>query len=483
MAIRTRLTLWYTGLLAISLLGLGVLLYSAVGGILLSLLDDRLTDQAQAVVSLIAAENDPVAVMASGRARLPSIDVFDPLYYIQILQLDGRAVQLSENLRGRRLPLPSGITQDVAADQARYVSIQAEPGVHLRVISAPITLTNQPIGIVQVATSLATLDDAMAVIRRVWLVGSALALVLAAAVGNILARAALRPIMAITETAQQITNTEDLSQRIPVAVPTDELGRLTETINDMLGRLDALFQMQQRLVADVSHELRTPLTTIQGNLDLLRRGAADDPAMRVAALRAIGDETARMRRLVNDLLLLAQADAGLKLILQPVELDTLLLDVYRQTSVMTGGVTVRLGAEDQALVLGDADRLRQLLLNLVVNALKYTPAGGEVILGMRRTDGWALVTIRDTGVGIAAEDLAHIFDRFYRADPSRARSGGFGLGLPIAQWIAQAHGGRIEVESELGEGSVFTVWLPEAGAEEQGSRGAGEQRGKGAEEQ
>ena len=179
-----------------------------------------------------------------------------------------------------------------------------------------------------------------------------------------------------------------MSQRIPVAVPTDELGQLTETINDMLGRLDNLFQMQQRLVADVSHELRTPLTTIQGNLDLLRRGAADDPAMRGEALHAIGAETERMRRLVNDLLLLAQADAGLKLSLQPVELDTLLLDVYRQTSVMAGGVALRLGAEDQAMVQGDADRIRQLLLNLVVNALKYTPAGGEVTLGMRRSDGW-----------------------------------------------------------------------------------------------
>ena len=465
MAIRTRLTLWYTGLLAVSLLGLGVLLYSAVGGILLSLLDDRLTNQAQSVVSLIAAENDPLAVMASGRAKLPSIDVFDPLYYIQILQLDGRAVQLSENLRGQRLPLPADVTQNLSPGEARYRTIQPAPGVHLRVISAPITLTDQPIGIVQVATSLGGMDDALAVIRRVWLFGSALALVLAAVVGNILARAALRPITAITETAQQITNTEDLSQRIPVTVPSDELGRLTETINDMLGRLESLFQTQQRLVADVSHELRTPLTTIQGNLDLLRRGAADDPAMRSEALRAIGDETARMRRLVNDLLLLAQADAGLKLILEPVELDTLLLDVYRQTLVMAGGVTIRLGAEDQAMVQGDADRLRQLILNLVVNALKYTPVGGEVTLGMRRSDGWAQVTVSDTGIGIAAEDLTHIFDRFYRADPSRARSGGFGLGLPIANWIAQAHGGRIEVASEPGKGSTFTLWLPEARTE------------------
>lgn len=466
MSIRTRLTLWYTGLLAVSLVIVGVVIYSAVASILLSVLDERLISQAQDVVALIRAENDPLAVMASGRARLPSINVFDSQYYIQILQLDGRAVQLSENLRGQRLPIPQDALTNVASGQVHYYSLTTGSGARLRVISAPITLADRPVGLVQVAGSLANLDDALQGVRRALLLGSASALLLAAIGGNILARAALRPIKAITETAQQITGTQDLSQRIPVAVPNDELGQLTETINDMLARLDVLFQTQQRLVADVSHELRTPLTTIQGNLDLLRRGAADDPGARGEALAAIGAETTRMRRLISDLLLLAQADAGLELTLQPVELDTLLLDIYRQAQLMAAGVTVHLGAEDQALVQGDADRLHQLLLNLVVNGLKYTPAGGEVTLGMRRHDGWAEVTVADTGIGIPAEDLPHIFERFYRADPSRGRSGGSGLGLAIAQWIAQAHGGRIEVESTVGKGSTFTVWLPEAGMEE-----------------
>jgi signal transduction histidine kinase len=231
----------------------------------------------------------------------------------------------------------------------------------------------------------------------------------------------------------------------------------------MLGRLEMSFDTQQRLVADVSHELRTPLTTIQGNLDLLRRGAADDPAMRNDSLAAIGNETARMRRLVNDLLLLAQADAGLQLQLHPVELDTLLLDVYRQGQVISQGtgVRVRLGAEDQAVVLGDADRLRQLLLNLVDNAIKYTPSGGDVTLTLKREAGWVLVSVADTGCGIPPEDLPHIFERFYRADRSRARPGGAGLGLSIAKWVAEAHGGELEVESELGQGTVFTLYLPE----------------------
>ncbi len=438
MSIRLRLTLWYTGLLAVTLVIVGALIYSVVGSTLQADLDDRLAAQAQDVIGLIQAENDPFNVMASGRARLPSIDVFGSQYYIQILQLDGRAVQLSENLRGQRLPLSDDLSADLMQGQARYATVAIDPAVRLRSITAPIVLVDRTIGIVQVASSFASVDDALRGVRRALLLGSLLSLLLAAAGGSVLARAALHPIKTITGTAHQITETQDLSQRIPVSVPNDELGRLIATINDMLSRLEEAFDGQQRLVADVSHELRTPLTTIQGNLDLLRRGAVDDPEMRGDALRAIGDETARMRRLISDLLLLAQADAGMQIQRQPVELDTLLLEVYRQAQVMAGDVTVRLGAEDQAIVEGDADRLKQLLLNLVVNAVKYTPAGGTVTLTLRRSLRWVQVVVADSGVGIATEDLPHIFDRFYRADRSRTRPGGSGLGLSIAQWIARS---------------------------------------------
>jgi heavy metal sensor kinase len=461
LSIRTRLTFWYTGLLALSLLVFSVLLYSLLAGILYTLLDERITGQARNIINLIQAENDPVAVLLSGQVRLPPIDVFASQYYIQIVRLDGQPVQQSENLQGQHLPAPADISASIAAGRLRSYTVDAGTGIRLRVLTMPIILAQQPAGAVQVAQSLTELEEALTVIRLTILFGSGAVLLLAAVGGVILARAALRPIQAIAETANQITQTQDLGRRIPVAMPNDELGRLTTTINNMLARLETLFQTQQRLVADVSHELRTPLTTIQGNLDLLRRGAAADPDIRAEGLQAIADETARMSRMVNDLLLLAQADAGLKLRLQPVELDTLLLEVYRQAQFMAQGVTVRLGAEDQGSVLGDNDRLRQLLLNLVDNALKYTPTGGQVTLEMRRTDGWVAVAVADTGVGIAAEDLPHIFERFYRADRSRTRSGGSGLGLAIARWIAQAHGGRLEVASKVGQGSTFTLWLPE----------------------
>ena len=182
------------------------------------------------------------------------------------------------------------------------------------------------------------------------------------------------------------------------------------------------------------------------------------------SLEAIDAEVARMSRLVRDLLLLAETEGGMSFHMKPVEVDTVLLEVYRQAQVMAAGrVKVRLGHEDQAQVQGDADRLKQLLLNLVNNAIAYTPEGGTITLSLnRRPDGWVRVCVADTGIGISHDNLPHIFDRFWRADKARSRqAGGSGLGLSIARSIAEAHGGTLQVESELGKGSTFEVLLPQ----------------------
>jgi signal transduction histidine kinase len=233
----------------------------------------------------------------------------------------------------------------------------------------------------------------------------------------------------------------------------------------MLERIEQLFRAQQQFVADVSHELRSPLTAIRGHLDLLRRGAFENAADRDDSIAAIDSESARMQRMVQDLLLLARADAGIQMQKQPVELDTVLLDVYRQVRMTTTGVKVSLGSEDQAMVMGDVDRLKQLLLNLADNAIKYTPAGGEVRLSLERDSEWVRVSVADTGVGIPEQDVPKIFDRFYRVDKSRTHKPsddgvGAGLGLAIVKTIVGAHGGRIEVASQVGKGTTFTVWLP-----------------------
>ena len=288
--------------------------------------------------------------------------------------------------------------------------------------------------------------------------GTAAALILAAMVGAFLAWTALRPIEKINQAATHIVGAQDLKQRLPTSNTNDEIDRLTVTINNMLERLDNFFQAQVRLSADVSHELRTPLTAIRGNVDLLRRGAASNPGELNEALSIIDGELDRMSRIVADLLLLSQADAGISLRMEPVELDTLILEIYRQARVIANGVTIQLGHEDQALVQGDPDRLKQLLINLVINAIKHTPSGGCVTLSLHREPEWVRISVADTGRGIAPNALPHIFERFYQAKDADQK--GTGLGLSIAQWIAQAHGGQITVDSALGEGSVFTLWLP-----------------------
>jgi len=268
---------------------------------------------------------------------------------------------------------------------------------------------------------------------------------------------ALQPVDTIAQTARQITAADDLSRRIPYDGPPDELGQLTQTFNETLARLERLFNVQRRFVADVSHEMRTPLTTIRGNVDLMRRFGYDEEA-----IAAIDGEARRMSRLVEDLLLLAKADAGrLPLERQLVELDSIVVEVFNQARVLSDTVTVALGPVEPARVIGDSDRIKQLLLNLISNGLKYTPEGGTVTLGLQRDGEWVDVNVTDTGVGIPAEDLPHIFDRFYRVDKARSRAqGGTGLGLSIAKWLAEAHGGQITVTSEPGSGSTFTIRLP-----------------------
>jgi signal transduction histidine kinase len=271
---------------------------------------------------------------------------------------------------------------------------------------------------------------------------------------------ALAPLATVTQTAEQITHADDLSRRIVyVASPKDEIGILIRAFNRTLERLENLFTSQQRFLADVSHELRTPLTVIKGNADLIRKLGPDDES-----LDTIKDEADRMTRMVGDLLLLAQAESGkLPLTSASVALDELLTDVFQQMRVLAGEkVHLKLTEIDQAVVMGDRDRLKQVLINLASNAIHYTPAGGEVYLSLSKTGSIARLVVRDTGPGISTVDLPHIFDRFYRGEKSRTRSktGGFGLGLSIAYFIVEAHGGRIEVDSHEGQGTTFAVYLP-----------------------
>jgi signal transduction histidine kinase len=277
-----------------------------------------------------------------------------------------------------------------------------------------------------------------------------------------------RQLNEITSEVSAITDGRSLHRRLALSEETSDFSDLVTTLNAMIGRLETSFAGLRRFTADASHELKTPLAVIRADVE---RAMTDSSAQteRMVALEEALQEVRRMTDLVESLLTLARADEGrFDLHREPVELQPLVQEVY-ETALILGeaqGVAVNLPFTADAVVMGDRTRLRQLFLNLVTNAIKYTPAGGKVDIGLGRHPDNVTFAVRDTGIGISAADFPHIFERFWRADRVRSRMserGGFGLGLAISQWIAQAHGGSLTASSRLGRGSLFTVTLPLSG--------------------
>jgi len=453
MSIRTRLTLWYTSVLAIFIVVLGTIVYAVLAFNLVAGLDRTLHDTASQVIS--TARVRPLYDVQV--ITIPELDVFGSNVYIEVIDSDKQLTRKSANLQRFAGTLDDTGLRGVESTRQPVTRDVRTGGAHLRVLTVPLLVNDQLVGYLQVGAVREQVDDALNLLLIVLVGGGMGAIVASAVVGRLLATQALHPIDTITQTALAISRADDLDKRIPQVGPQDEVGRLATTFNIMLDRLERLFRGQQRFIADISHELRNPLTTIRGNVDLMRRMNCVD----LPSLDAIQVESERMTRMVGDLLLLAQADAGQLIRRERVELDTLVLQVYRQVRPLAEGIELVIGAEDQATILGDPDRIKQLLLNLVDNAIKYTPQGGKVTLGLQRVEGWAQLSVADTGIGIPAQDLPHIFERFYRVDKARSRAaGGTGLGLSIVQWIVQAHNGKIDVQSETGKGTTFTVWLP-----------------------
>jgi two-component system, OmpR family, sensor kinase len=472
-SLRTRLTLSYISFFAVALILLHVGLYVIVRQALIGSIDSELRLAAQLLQQDFKASKGWLSAYLDGdrvvfvlNKQPPQVSDFETTnLYVQVYHQSGKLVATSPNLP-EPLDLEAAPLQTALAGQSNVREVKTSR-MHLRELVAPLIFhdpvknSDVVIGAIQVARPMKETDLALRLLFYVLLGGGIVVLLTAARGGAWLTRAAFKPIDEVTRTAQSIVRAEDLSRRVPVPEAHDELQRLTVTMNDLLGRLEALFGAQRRFVADVSHELRTPLAAMQGNLEVLDRGAARDPQLLDESLADMRREVARLIRMANDLLLLAQSDAGVQLRHEPIELDSLLLEVHRELRSLANGIHLRIGEIDQVIVHGDRDRIKQALLNLGINALQHTPAGGVVMLGLARQDDNAALTVADTGAGIAADDLPHIFERFYRADRARTRnSGGAGLGLAIVQWIAEAHGGRVTAETTSGYGSRFTLLLP-----------------------
>jgi signal transduction histidine kinase len=457
MSIRLRLTLLYSAILAFTLLGLGVVLVVSVSQINLRTLEDNLREDAKRLI-----------YSRDFRLDRPGYDgrrIAVPDTYIQAVDPTGAIVARSDNLGDFQLPI-DGARLTTAAASGAWTDIAVTENGRLFVFNYPVVMRGELIGVVQLARSLAEQDESLETLRTTLFAGSAFVVALAFIIGWVLSGTALRPIQRITDTARVIGAQRDFDRRVDYRGPPDEVGQLATTFNGMLNELqgahqqtEQTLQQQRRFVADASHELRTPLTTIRGNLGLLKRRPPIAEEDERAVLDDMVEETDRLIRLTNDLLTLARSDAGRALRSERVPIVPLVDDVCRQANILSKGRTIVCEAVPSVNVRGDQDALKQVLLILLDNALKYTPAGGTISIEAEQTDRVVNIRIADTGPGIAPDDLPHIFDRFYRSDEARSGDGA-GLGLAIAHELVEAQHGAVTVQSKLGQGSTFSVMLP-----------------------
>jgi signal transduction histidine kinase len=478
-----RLTGWYVLLLTGVLLLFSAGTYITVYKLLLDNFDNLLASQANLIVQTVDFSERSLTLQNDSLRADRRTDE----HLTRIYRAD-RTVVYDDNPREQAPELVSALRQALDGDrQIIQVSGRAGP---MRVLSLPITHAGQIIGALQIGISLEDLRDTMRTLLKVLLLLGPAILLVASGGGWFLANRALKPIDRLTRAAQRIS-AEDLSQRINLRGADDEVGRLAHTFDAMLTRLQSAFEQQRRFTADASHELRTPLTAIIGQIDVAIERPRDADSYR-ATLTTVREQARRLARLANDLLFLARADA------QPAPLANELIDLGSLLPAIVAQVEplaedrqqqIALDQPPELFVHGNEDALIRLFLNLLDNAIRYTPPGGRIGIaaaiahGQPATNGATghmlassardrphthapaqpsvVVSIHDTGPGIAPEHLSRVFDRFFRADRGRNRAqGGSGLGLAIAQSIATAHGGRLEVHSTIGQGSTFTAILP-----------------------
>lgn len=391
--------------------------------------------------------------------------------YIQLFNGSLQPLCRSDNLRGAELGF--GV---VARQQARKLITSLETidngeGGELRLISLPVTADHHLQGVVQVGKDLGPIIGTMANLRLVYLLVGPFAIFWLGIGCWLLAGRYVSPLAKVSEAARTI-DADNLWRRLPVVAHRDELGSMVENFNQMLDRFEAAFRRIRQFSGDASHELRTPLTIIRGETEVALRWVKEPEEFR-GILRSNLEEIERMERIIEQLLLLAKSEVNeLSMELRDLDLTAFMKGLFQQARILGEAkqmnVTLRLDSEDTLWIHADELRLRQMLLNLIANGIKYSPPGGALELVLARVGTLVRIDIRDSGIGIPAEDQPFIFDRFYRVDKARNRNdGGTGLGLAIVKAIATEHGGHVSVASAPGKGSTFTVLLPLAGPPEE----------------
>jgi heavy metal sensor kinase len=457
-SIGLRLTLWYAGILAAALLAFSIGVWLALEHSLYHAIDESLRDRVQGVREFIEAQTGSLS-LEEMREEFREHSVLGPggdLF--QVADEDGRWLYRSDPLYDQHAPIYSA-AQLTRSTKLENVTIQ---DTRLRFFSENISVQGR-LYTVTVAAPLSELDRGIQEFLWVLIPAVPLTLLVAALGGYWVSRRALEPVDRITETARSIT-ADNLSRRLAVPQSGDELERLSQTLNDMIGRLEASFKRVSRFTADASHELRTPLAIMRTTADVALR-ARSERADHAEALEDIVAELERASQLIDNLLLIARGDSGeAALHLERIDAVEAIQEACSQGAVLARakGVTfdVQLPGKPVA-VNGDRSTLRRLFLLLIDNAVNYTPADGRISVSANADGGQLVTQVEDNGIGIDPGHLPHIFERFYRVDEARSREhGGAGLGLAIGRWIAEAHGGELSAESSPGRGSVFTVRLP-----------------------
>ncbi|HHW41345.1 MAG TPA: HAMP domain-containing histidine kinase [Syntrophomonadaceae bacterium] len=443
-SLRWQLTVWYVVLMAFTLAVFSTFIYCNFSLSLRHELDTLLFFQGEQILSSVEAENGNLRVE-------PDLPIL-PGTYFSLFDATGKIVDtnmpaaLAADLPVKNFVVNQPETVKAQNNEWRVLLVAKRGESHARL---------------EIVRSREEIERPLKRLLVLLLITLPLSLVVAAGGGIFLARRALNPIDQIVAKARHISAT-DLSQRLGLPHSNDEIGRLVTTLDDMLDRLNRAFQRQQQFTADASHELRTPLTVIRSQAETALNKEHTPEEYR-QTLRIICKQTEWMGDLVAKLLILARGDSGREqLVLEPVNLADLVEGVTEefQATAAAKGITLTAHVKDAVSIWGDQTWLTQLLANLVENAIKFTRKG-RIDVGLKIKNKWALLWVSDTGVGIPPEHLNHIFERFYRVDKSRSRAeGGFGLGLSICEWVVRSHGGKIKVESQVGRGTTFKVWLP-----------------------